>query len=81
MISSEVFHRIPMNKNFGTYPENLKFDDFKLDYEQDLAELNSREKFIYTNSTSTKQAICILLKFLQKYCKQVFELQDHHNHN
>lgn len=54
MISSEVFHRIPMNKNFGTYPENLEFDDFKVDYEQDLAELNSREKFIYTNSTSTK---------------------------
>jgi hypothetical protein len=54
MISSEVFHRIPMNKNFGTYPENLEFDGFKVNYEKDLAELNSVEKFIYTNSNSTK---------------------------
>lgn len=54
MISSEVFHRIPMNKNFGTYPENLEFDGFKVNYEKDLAELNSAEKFIYTNSNSTK---------------------------
>ncbi|MBK5192842.1 MAG: hypothetical protein JJE07_06455 [Flavobacteriaceae bacterium] len=54
MISSEVFHRIPMNKNFGTYPENLEFNGFKVDYEKDLAELNSTEKFIYTNTTSAK---------------------------
>jgi len=54
MISSEVFHQIPMNKDFGTYPENLEFDDFKVDYEKDLAELNSAEKFIYTNTTSAK---------------------------
>jgi len=54
MISSEVFHRIPMNKNFGTYPENLEFDGFKVNYEKNLAELNSDEKFIYTNSNSTK---------------------------
>jgi hypothetical protein len=52
MIASEVFHQIPMNKNFGTYPENLKFGEFKVDYEKDLAELNSKEKFIYTNTTS-----------------------------
>ncbi len=54
MLASEVFHRIPVNKSFGTYPENLEFEDFKVDYEKDLAELNSKEKFIYTNSTSTK---------------------------
>jgi hypothetical protein len=54
MIASEVFHQIPMNKDFGTYPENLEFDSFKVNYEKDLAELNSAEKFIYTNSNSTK---------------------------
>jgi len=42
-----------MNKDFGTYPENLEFDGFKVDYEKDLAELNSAEKFIYTNTTSS----------------------------
>ena len=53
MISGEVFHKIPMNKEFGSFPQNSTFGDFKVDYEQDLALLNSEEKFIYTNTTST----------------------------
>lgn len=53
-ISSEVFHQVPMYKSFGRYPENATFDSFRVDYEQDLAEMNSESKFIYTNNTSTK---------------------------
>lgn len=53
MISSEVFHQIPRNKDFGKYPDNTTFDDFKVDYLNDLAEYNSENKFIYTNNTST----------------------------
>ena len=53
MICSEIFHEIPMYKDFGTYPENNSFDDFKVDYSQDLAEYNSEKKFIYTNSNGT----------------------------
>ncbi len=53
MISSEVFHEVPMYKNFEKYPENTTFDAFKVDYLNDLAEYNSEEKFIYTNTTNS----------------------------
>ena len=52
-ICSEVFHEIPMYSDFGMYPENTSFGDFKVDYKNDLAEYNSDSKFIYTNSTNT----------------------------
>jgi hypothetical protein len=52
-IASEVFHRVPMYKNFGAYPVNTTFDVFKVSYEKDLAEMVSEEAFIYTNHTSS----------------------------
>lgn len=52
MIASEVFHQIPMNKDFGKYPQNLTFDNFKVNYQNDLAEYNAQNKFIYTNHTT-----------------------------
>ena len=54
MIASEVFHQIPMNKDYGKYPENLAFDDFKVNYQDDLALYNATTKFIYTNNTAAK---------------------------
>jgi hypothetical protein len=51
MIASEVFHQIPMNKDYGKYPENLAFDDFNINYQNDLAQYNAETKFIYTNNT------------------------------
>ncbi len=51
MIASEIFHKVPMNKDLGIYPENLEFGDFKISYKGDVATYNSAEKFIYTNST------------------------------
>ncbi|MBN2237957.1 MAG: hypothetical protein JW729_10380 [Bacteroidales bacterium] len=53
MISAEVFHQIPIYQDFGLYPKNLAFDNFKIDYENDLAEYNATEKFIYTNTTNS----------------------------
>ncbi|MFO8147433.1 MAG: cellulase family glycosylhydrolase, partial [Gillisia sp.] len=52
MISGKIFHEVPMNKELGTYPQNLKFDDFEISYENDLAVYNSEEEFIYTNDNS-----------------------------
>ncbi|MDT0676552.1 cellulase family glycosylhydrolase [Autumnicola musiva] len=49
MIASKVFHEVPMNKDLGNYPENLKFGNFSIDYKKDLAVYNSAEEFIYTN--------------------------------
>jgi len=54
MIAGEVFHRVPMYKSYGMYPDNNSFDGFKVSYEEDLAEYISDGKFLYTNSTSDK---------------------------
>jgi hypothetical protein len=52
-IASEVFHQIPINEDQGEYPGNSEFGDFKVSYEEDLAELVSEKKFIYTNHTTS----------------------------
>ncbi len=52
-ISSEVFHEIPLYSNFGMYPKNTSFGDFKVNYKTDLAEYNAESKFYYTNSTNS----------------------------
>ncbi|MFN4762563.1 cellulase family glycosylhydrolase [Gillisia sp. Q332] len=54
MISGKIFHEVPMNTELGTYPQNLKFDDFEISYEEDLGVYNSEEEFIYTNDNSHK---------------------------
>jgi hypothetical protein len=54
MIAAEVFHEVPLYKNYGSYPLNANFDNFKIDYENDLAEFQSDNKFIYTNNTSSE---------------------------
>lgn len=51
-ICAEIFHRIPMNKDYGAYPDNTRFDGFFLDYGQNLAMFNNGEKYFYTNSTA-----------------------------
>ena len=50
-LASEVFHSVPMYKDFGSYPANAKFDAFRVSYEEDLAEMITERKFIYTNNT------------------------------
>ena len=54
MISGEIFHELPMNKQLGDYPANLNFGNFSISYEKDLAVMNSAEKFIYTNNTEVQ---------------------------
>ncbi len=52
-LAGEVFHQVPVYKDYGSYPKNANFDGFRLSYEEDLAELVTDEKFIYTNTTAT----------------------------
>jgi len=52
-IASEVFHTMPLYKDYGQYPANTSFGDFKVSYKDDLAELVSENKFFYTNNTSS----------------------------
>lgn len=51
MICKEIFHSVPLYKNYGSYPENSNFDHFTVSYEKDLATFNIPEKYFYTNST------------------------------
>ncbi len=53
-IAGEVFHTIPTYKSFGSFPANTSFGPFMVSYEQDLAVMNTAEKFIYTNSNTVK---------------------------
>ncbi len=52
-IAAEVAYTIPRNKKFGKYPTDTVFGKFRLGYSQDLSELNSEEKFFYSNSTNS----------------------------
>lgn len=54
MICAEVFRTIPLYSDYGAYPSNTTFGPFRVSYEDDLAEMLTDEKFIYTNHTNTK---------------------------
>ncbi|HUR31789.1 MAG TPA: hypothetical protein VMZ69_10190, partial [Saprospiraceae bacterium] len=54
MICAEVFRTIPLYSDYGVYPGNASFGPFRVSYEENLAEMVTDEKFIYTNHTSTK---------------------------
>ena len=67
MISSKIFHQLPMNQNQGSYPDNLKFDDFSISYKQDLGVYNNEEEFIYTNHNTIKPKSFNDLKHIAGY--------------
>lgn len=52
-IASAVFHDIPRYSNFGGFPANTTFGNFRIDYENDLTELVSDTRFFYSNHTSS----------------------------
>jgi hypothetical protein len=52
-IASAVFHEIPMKKDFGSFPDNNNFGNFKIDYTSDLVELVSEKRFFYSNHTTS----------------------------
>jgi hypothetical protein len=53
MIAAEAFRQIPLGKNFGRYPENNCFGDFRVNHNENLAELISAKKFYHSNTTRT----------------------------
>lgn len=54
IIAAEVMRRIPRGKDFGSYPTNNIFDEFRVSYDENLSELNSADMFYYANTTSTE---------------------------
>lgn len=53
MIAGEVFRALPMYQHHGPYPANTTFGDFRVSYEDDLAEMLDEKKFLHTNHTSS----------------------------
>jgi hypothetical protein len=56
LIASRVFHNVPRLKNFGTYPADSVFNEFRVSYKESLSEMNSANEFYYSNTTNTKPA-------------------------
>lgn len=67
MICGEIFHEIPMNKDWGSYPENTAFGPFTISAEKDLAVMNTAQKYLYTNSTETGPVNPDSLEFVAGY--------------
>jgi len=53
-IASAAFHRLPRNGDFGRYPQNNTFGDFRVSHQEDLSELNADTAFFYSNDTDAE---------------------------
>ena len=53
-IAAEVMRVMPLSKQYEQYPKDTIFESFRLSYLEDLSEMNTPEKFFYTNNTSTQ---------------------------
>jgi hypothetical protein len=62
LIASEVFHTVPRLKKYGAYPLSSSFEVFRLSYKEQLSEMNSPEKFYYSNTTLSKPVNPSVLK-------------------
>lgn len=52
-IAAEVAYTAPLNKKYEKYPNDTIFDNFHVSYNSDLSELNSPDKFFYSNNTTS----------------------------
>ncbi len=52
-IASVAAHEIERGTDYGVYPNDTIFGNFRVSYEQNLSEYNSEDKFFYTNNTNT----------------------------
>lgn len=53
-IAAMASQLLPVYSDYGTYPDNAQFGDFRVSYEEDLSEFNDGECFFYSNNTSSK---------------------------
>lgn len=52
-IASMAAHEIERGADYGAYPADTVFGNFRVSYNQNLSEYNSDDKFFYTNNTAT----------------------------
>lgn len=51
IIAAEAMHRLPRLRTYGAYPQNTRFGDFHVSYDDNLGELVARDAFLYAGST------------------------------
>ena len=51
VIAAEAMRRLPRDRDYGPYPRNTRFGDFRISAEEDLAELVADDAFLYAGST------------------------------
>ena len=66
-IAAEVAYTVPRNQSYGTYPNDTTFAGFRVSYQQDLSEMNTPEKFFYSNHTTTVPVAVEQLKSIAGY--------------
>jgi hypothetical protein len=54
IIASQVMRRIPRMQPVGPYPQNTRFGEFRVSYEENLSELVSSDLFYYSNNTTSR---------------------------
>lgn len=53
-IAAEVTQQMKRGHDYGVYPADTLFGDFRVSHNEDLSELNSPTKFFYSNTTKTQ---------------------------
>ncbi|MEN0054628.1 MAG: membrane or secreted protein [Mucilaginibacter sp.] len=51
LIANRVFHKLPRNKEYGTYPVDSVFDAYHVSYNQSMSEMNTADEFYYSGNT------------------------------
>ncbi len=51
VIAGEAMRRLPRMRDYGAYPRNTRFGDFRISAEENLAELVAEDAFLYAGST------------------------------
>lgn len=64
LIASQVFKSLPSGGDYGIYPASSRFEPFRLDYKQQLSEMNVDTAFYYTATTTSTPVNTAHLKHL-----------------
>ncbi|GIV35906.1 MAG: hypothetical protein KatS3mg032_0285 [Cyclobacteriaceae bacterium] len=64
MVAAEAFRSVALYREYGNYPDNTRFEGIRVDYETDLAELSTEQKFFYSHSTPSNPVNTRLLNHI-----------------
>ncbi|GAC1516946.1 MAG: hypothetical protein NVS1B4_15290 [Gemmatimonadaceae bacterium] len=67
IVAAEAMRRLPRMKAYGAYPENTRFGDFRVSYEENLGELVSSDAFLNAGTTTSVPPHPALLRRVAGY--------------